>query len=81
MDAKLWFCQSSFCAADAWVVTRAPEKADLWWLGPEAGVHIYVVAAVAPVCPLCGANLSEGVVIDQGSYADALAAEPAPTLI
>lgn len=80
MDSKLWFCRSSYCSADAWMVTRAPEQPDLWWLGHEAGMHIYVVAAVAPVCPQCGTTLSAGLVIDATSGAEAVAADLAPSL-
>jgi hypothetical protein len=71
MNWEQWFCRSPFCRADGWMAMRAPDQTDLWWLGHDPGDRSYTVAAVDPVCPLCGTTLSIRIEVEQAVGAEA----------
>ncbi len=47
-------CFTMRCHQRYWYVQRDPEQRDLWRIGLAPGEEGWRVAAVAPLCPLCG---------------------------
>jgi hypothetical protein len=58
MDWETWYCRSEWCKANYWLVRPQPGQRELWELAQEPNAPRYTVAALDPVCPLCGATLS-----------------------
>jgi hypothetical protein len=50
-------CFTARCHQRCWYVQRDPEQRDLWRIGLAPGEEGWRVAAVAPLCPLCGGIL------------------------
>ena len=47
-------CFTARCQQRSWYVQRDREQRDLWRIGLAPGEEGWRVAAVAPLCPLCG---------------------------
>jgi hypothetical protein len=58
MDWETWFCRSDWCNADSWLVKPRSGQRELWQLAHQPDGPYYTIAAIDPVCPLCGATLS-----------------------
>jgi hypothetical protein len=52
------FCMTDWCKAERWVVRRDVRYHDLWLVAASDTDAAWEIAAVVPICPLCGTNLS-----------------------
>jgi len=52
------FCTTDWCSAGHWVVRRDPHHHDVWLVAASTEEIGWKIAAVEPICPLCGVELS-----------------------
>jgi len=52
------FCDTSFCTQSILYVQKSGEDPELWKVAVNPGETVWLVAAVAPICPFCGGKLS-----------------------
>ena len=52
------FCTTDWCQGERWMVRRDTRHPDLWLVAESADAAGWQIAAIEPICPLCGMELS-----------------------
>ena len=75
MDWNQRFCPNQTCNIDFWMVQQAADDHERWHVVDRFGGR-FLVAAIDPVCPRCGATLCLSVEFARRAGGDIIEAGP-----